>query len=133
MSSPATTALIMVSDIYLLIAQPVSFWTVLLDKVHYGQYNSIYLDTVSSIISRSVSPGEELSCRQRRPYVFTPICQPLSLTCRLVPTSLPYHARRRRLPTQRVPLSKPSWLHAGHCRWPRWLPLPVLRKPRHTK
>jgi hypothetical protein len=57
MSSPATTALIMVSDIYLLIAPPVSFWTVLLDKGHCGQYNSIYLNTASSIVSRSVSPG----------------------------------------------------------------------------
>jgi hypothetical protein len=63
MSSPVTTALIMVSDIYLLIAQPVSSWTVLLDKGHCGQYNSIYLNTASSIVSRSVSPGEELSCK----------------------------------------------------------------------
>jgi hypothetical protein len=57
MSSPATTALIMVSDIYLLIAPPVSSWTVLLDKGHCGQYNSIYLNTASGIVSRSVSPG----------------------------------------------------------------------------
>jgi hypothetical protein len=63
MSSPATTALIIVSDIALLIAQPVSPWTVLLDKGRCGQYNRIYLNTASSIVSRSVSPGEELSCR----------------------------------------------------------------------
>src|SRR4029434_7328391 len=133
MSSPATTALIMVSDIYLLIAQPVSAWIVLLDKDHYGQYNSIYLDTVPSIVSRSVSPGEELSCRHRHPYVFTPIFQPLSLTCRLVQISLLYHAQRRHLPTQRVPLPQPSWPHAERCRWPRWSPPPALRKHRHTK
>src|SRR5262245_8049715 len=108
MSSPATTALIMVSDIDLLSTPPVSSWTMLLDKGHCDQYNRIYLDTVSSIVARSVAPGEELSCRQRQPYVFTPIFQLLSLTCRLVQISLLYRVRRRHLPTQRAPLLKPS-------------------------
>src|SRR5215813_12390625 len=132
MSSPATTALIMVSDIYLLIASPVSSWTMLLDKGHCDQYNRIYLKTVSSIVSRSVAPGEELSCRQRHPYVFTPIFQPLSLTRRLVQISLLYRVRRRHLTTQRVPLPTPFWLSVGHCRWPRSSPLSALRKHRHT-
>src|SRR5215470_19829923 len=133
MSSPVTTALIMVSDICLLIALPLSSWTMLLDKGHCDQYNRIYLNTVSSIVSRSVAPGEELSCRQRQPYVFTPIFQPLSLTCRLVQISLLYRVRHHHLPTQRVPLPKPFWLPVGHCHWPRWSLPPALRKHRHTK
>src|SRR4029453_6471447 len=43
-SSPATIAVIMVSDIYSPIAPRGSFWTVLLDKGHCGQYNRICLD-----------------------------------------------------------------------------------------
>src|SRR5689334_1509404 len=123
----------MVSDIYCLIAPPVSSWTVLLDKGHCGQYNSIELDTVSGIVSGSVSPGEELSCRQRHPYVCTPRPQPLSLTCRPAQIFLLHHTRRRHLPTQQVPSPKPSWPPAGPYRWPRWSPPPALRKPRHTK
>src|SRR5215475_1622019 len=48
----------MVSDIYFLIALPVLFWTVLLDKGHCGQYNSIYLNT-SLALYQGVSRQEK--------------------------------------------------------------------------
>src|SRR5262249_1011016 len=109
----------MASDIHLLSTPSTSTWTVLLDKGHSGQYNRRGLDMVSSIVSRSVSPGEEPSCRQRRPCVSTLISRPLCLTCQRVQLSLPYHIRPPRLPTPPVPLRKPSSPHVGHLHWRR--------------